>query len=1444
MNEHYVPGSPIFRDDSETPPITPAPPSTPKSRGKGIGANNFHAMTVSVTQTTQGRSTITATTKPCTASRCYASTRSAAMMALALGGQPRPKSPATTTIPKTNTNNSKNAQTTNSNNKSAINFSNSNNSPTPSQKTVINAVNTNNKSPNAVQQIVSNNSPTHNRQITVASVHMNGGTSVGFASGGSASSGSDNDGFNTSSSSSATALRRLYFKSGRKSKTNSTVTSSITNIPLNAISTAAQAFHTSISGAIPLSAGGVASPVPKLVIMGSSSASIPDANVNTSTDSASTLVTSVTHTDTSETCDSLDLGDNSGPSEPLFSSLEEPLLTAIQIDSEYENGTELELRSRFMYNRPDMNVQDSTESQESSLSILTIESSSTTPLLASHRQQSVDCKATKSAPYAAKLTSNITIPANNPEDRLPNTAPAPSSGMKHFIFDPPTSPKSARTSEKSCTHFSFKEQQTHQPTQQQRRGSNWDDQRVHTTNFIEEHSPTSGRRENSPGRSKYRAYAAQRHAAAAAAMHAPYYQHQLADDEESLEATRSKKSRSREASNSTRQRYSAGGSGAVMTSPKREQRRSPSSSAPPTMKEAHFFTGGAGGKPKQLSPATQQRKYSSSSSSGGSERGRERGKDSTMFPFDREVIDYERIQRECFALDENSSTETSTSDSDDAEPCSVYERKMSAHHISPSKTGEVFRDHYKLLAQHEQSKQPMEGVPPSGGPPSRKNSKRLRSSSVIHSTIRESQTYVPKTDAFYPQQQKVKLQSPGEYTAGSGNGSGVCSRQHSPKSYSELNKFDEIASKFDQIPPKQQPYTKTPPTTGISPSASNSNVLIGRTLQALNGSANHNGGGGIVGGIVAPSPLSPTGSTRGTISPPLPNLRVDFFAESQMMHPRKRSSSKKKEKMGMSSAMHDILDNSQRVSGGGTIMGGGAGPINVTSNPMDVAVCAPPRATIVVQQPSLSLDNTVETLLIKNEDDFISVEQGKGTLTATGAMVAAIPAVNATHARTRNSQQLQHPPHHPTTAHQQHQTVTQQQQKRDENMRQLLDVTNALTFEELRDFEMRYGSPHHSRSQSVKTPGSRASGRPNQLCLPQQRSRVASMPNTGVEEEYYRLRHFSITGKGVVNRGDSLKSRRSRSNNSVASSNSSTEHLTAAQQLPAPTSARTSATCSLASSRESSTSNPGSGPYRVLMLGGPAVGKSSLVSQFMTSEYLHAYDTSIDDESGEKSVSVLLNGEESELIFIDHAYTEMTPDDCLTNYDPHGYCVIYSAADRSSFNVAEHVLQVLWTNQNIAQKAVILVANKADLARSRLVTSDEGKAMATAYDCKFIETSVGINHNVDELLVGLLSQIRLKLENPEKSRDLFRKRSIRKSKRRACSPLNGACLTGGTNPNTPLGPINNVNSDVSTPPGSAQSSPRKYRGSRTSTSLKVKGLLGRVWARDSKSKSCENLHVL
>lgn len=39
---------------------------------------------------------------------------------------------------------------------------------------------------------------------------------------------------------------------------------------------------------------------------------------------------------------------------------------------------------------------------------------------------------------------------------------------------------------------------------------------------------------------------------------------------------------------------------------------------------------------------------------------------------------------------------------------------------------------------------------------------------------------------------------------------------------------------------------------------------------------------------------------------------------------------------------------------------------------------------------------------------------------------------------------------------------------------------------------------------------------------------------------------------------------------------------------------------------------------------------------------MHTYDASLDDEFGEKTVSILLDGEESELIFIDHPANEMS----------------------------------------------------------------------------------------------------------------------------------------------------------------------------------------------------------
>ncbi|XP_054274677.1 GTP-binding protein REM 1-like [Macrosteles quadrilineatus] len=309
------------------------------------------------------------------------------------------------------------------------------------------------------------------------------------------------------------------------------------------------------------------------------------------------------------------------------------------------------------------------------------------------------------------------------------------------------------------------------------------------------------------------------------------------------------------------------------------------------------------------------------------------------------------------------------------------------------------------------------------------------------------------------------------------------------------------------------------------------------------------------------------------------------------------------------------------------------------------------------------------------------------------------------------------------------------------------------------------------------------------------RPRVCSLPekpyNPRSGDELYRLRTFSITNKGVVNYGDSIINRRSRSNTSVNSTASRhSNHSGISNNSP------WEGSCCGSSYNNVSTETSGEevAKYRVVLLGDSGVGKTALVSQFMTSEYMNTYDASLDDEFGEKTVSVLLDGEESEMVFIDHPSVEMSVENSLSTYEPHACVVVYSIVNRASFKVSEDILNYLWRESYTKDKSVIVVGNKADLARSRVITANEGKALAASRDCKFIETSSGIQHNVDELLVGVLKQIRLR-ETREKKRA---KRGV-----------------------------------------------KQLHGSKTSLSLNIaREILHKMCLTDNKSKSCENLHVL
>ncbi|XP_071635984.1 GTP-binding protein RAD-like isoform X2 [Temnothorax longispinosus] len=120
----------------------------------------------------------------------------------------------------------------------------------------------------------------------------------------------------------------------------------------------------------------------------------------------------------------------------------------------------------------------------------------------------------------------------------------------------------------------------------------------------------------------------------------------------------------------------------------------------------------------------------------------------------------------------------------------------------------------------------------------------------------------------------------------------------------------------------------------------------------------------------------------------------------------------------------------------------------------------------------------------------------------------------------------------------------------------------------------------------------------------------------------------------------------------------------------------------------------------------------------------------------------MLNGEESELKFLNitNLKTELEKMPL-----PDAFVVMYSVIDKASFQRAEEYLARLHDQDLLRGRPAILVGNKVDLVRSRVVSPQDGKCLACTYRAKFIEVSVGINHNVDELLVGILNQIRLKV---------------------------------------------------------------------------------------------------
>ncbi|XP_070797942.1 GTP-binding protein REM 1 [Pituophis catenifer annectens] len=195
--------------------------------------------------------------------------------------------------------------------------------------------------------------------------------------------------------------------------------------------------------------------------------------------------------------------------------------------------------------------------------------------------------------------------------------------------------------------------------------------------------------------------------------------------------------------------------------------------------------------------------------------------------------------------------------------------------------------------------------------------------------------------------------------------------------------------------------------------------------------------------------------------------------------------------------------------------------------------------------------------------------------------------------------------------------------------------------------------------------------------------------------------------------------------------------------------------------------------YRVVLLGDPGVGKSTLVSVFAGVQEKDSLEQQRDD-TFERTLSV--DGEETTLVVIDtwEAEKRASEEDiwlqnhCMQVGD--AYVIVYSITDRGSFESASELRIQLRRTRQAENLPIILVGNKTDLVRSREVSVEEGRACAVVFDCKFIETSAALQHNVTELFEGVVRQIRLRQDSKEANErrmSLYkRKESLTKKVRR------------------------------------------------------------------------------
>ena len=173
--------------------------------------------------------------------------------------------------------------------------------------------------------------------------------------------------------------------------------------------------------------------------------------------------------------------------------------------------------------------------------------------------------------------------------------------------------------------------------------------------------------------------------------------------------------------------------------------------------------------------------------------------------------------------------------------------------------------------------------------------------------------------------------------------------------------------------------------------------------------------------------------------------------------------------------------------------------------------------------------------------------------------------------------------------------------------------------------------------------------------------------------------------------------------------------------------------------------------FKILLIGNSAVGKSSLILQFVENSWNEIFVPTIGVDFKIKTLNI--DDKRVKLQIWDTAGQERFKNITAAYYrGALGVMLVYEITDIETFKALNSWLIEIEKNAN-KNVVKLLVGNKIDLEEQRKITYQQGSEFAESYGMSFIETSVKNNANVNEAFEKLGREIMVLTAN-EKEKNI------------------------------------------------------------------------------------------